>query len=463
MSRTVSSAELLEKVHCRSAMDARLIHLEIEPAERPVEDQGGRFLRFRLPLSSGLVNLQLDVSTGQYTLYASASDEDLARILRNVLLPYAELNENPREQLKLTALGPDPTVAQVLSALAGWGQLIQKHIYRYQLIAEGRVVPSEDIALVYWWDERANFGDTAGPWLVNAMTGRDVVNVRRTRARGQAVATIGSLFQMSSRNKTSFWGTGLLYPPTPGQLRRLKKLKSVSVHAVRGPKTRQVLQEQLGWDVPEIYGDPALLFPRYLPVGRDERETARIAFIPHRHHWKHFADELPSRVDMLSVADDVATVVRAIATASVCVSTSLHGVIFAQAYGVPWVWLNVEDDTLKGGDFKFQDFFATLHSADVAQVNVSRREVNTLDLEEVAAHATLPELRIDLDELEGAAPFLGADSPPSESGSRRTDQFDWSDIAHEDRLVAATRSLYRRQRALAKRASRGLRHRKRHS
>lgn len=34
---------------------------------------------------------------------------------------------------------------------------------------------------VYWWDERPNFGDAVGPWLVQAMSGHEPVNARRRK------------------------------------------------------------------------------------------------------------------------------------------------------------------------------------------------------------------------------------------------------------------------------------------
>ena len=162
----------------------------------------------------------------------------------------------------------------------------------------------------------------------------------------------------------------------------------------------------VGWEVPAVYGDPALLFPRYLQI-EQRGHAAGVALIPHRQHSKYFDTRDIGNVELLSVADDVREVVTSIATSEVCVSTSLHGVIFAQAYGVPWVWLNVQDDELKGGEFKFEDFFTTIDRDAVSRVDVSTHDLLALDVEDVATRAALPETLIDLDMLERSFPISG--------------------------------------------------------
>lgn len=47
----------------------------------------------------------------------------------------------------------------------------------------------------------------------------------------------------------------MLYQPAAEQLKKVQRLQNISVHAVRGPKTRKVLQDAYGWEVPEVYGD----------------------------------------------------------------------------------------------------------------------------------------------------------------------------------------------------------------
>jgi len=115
------------------------------------------------------------------------------------------------------------------------------------------------------------------------------------------------------------------------------------------------------------------------------------------------------------VRQDIRNVIPEISSGNVVVSSSLHGLITAQAYGVPWVWLDVEDQQLTGKDFKFKDFFSCLEGNDIARVSVSKNDLGTLPLEEIAKHASLPSLNIDLDKLRNSLPVSGASTPRTQS------------------------------------------------
>ena len=105
-----------------------------------------------------------------------------------------------------------------------------------------------------------------------------------------------------------------------------------------------------------------------------------------------------------------------IATSRAVVSTSLHGLIVAQAYGVPWVWLNIIDSQLVGNNFKFDDFFSTLEKTQVSRVDVKADQIRDIALDDVAAKATLPEPRYDPHALLNAFPESELVSPLELSG-----------------------------------------------
>ena len=85
------------------------------------------------------------------------------------------------------------------------------------------------------------------------------------------------------------------------------------------------------------------------------------------------------------------TVINEINSSTVCISTSLHGLIIAQAYNIPWVWLEIFDKNLTGDDFKFKDFFSTINKDQVSHIQVSSNEVEKIDYEIIAKQATLPD------------------------------------------------------------------------
>ena len=82
------------------------------------------------------------------------------------------------------------------------------------------------------------------------------------------------------------------------------------------------------------------------------------------------------------------------------VSSSLHGICVAEAYGIPAVWVRLADNIV-GGEFKFRDYYAStgrdMHPQDW------RRQYFWDDARIAADHWTQPEY--DLDPLMAVCPF----------------------------------------------------------
>ncbi len=253
----------------------------------------------------------------------------------------------------------------------------------------------------YWWSNQSNFGDAIGPFLGHHITGRRPVHSRRRGFNQRVLLSVGSLFSAIHWKHADVWGTGLMFPLEDEHVQRLRRYDDVIVHAVRGKLTRAEVIDKLGWSVPEVYGDPALLLPRYLPAPAGHGRVAEVA---------HFTQDagLPDRgagVERVDVREDLRTVVAQIAGASAVVSSSLHGLIVAQAYGVPWVWIEVTDRQLGGADFKFRDFFSCLApGTEVAHRRMTLSEWAAADPDQLAREATLPKLDIDLDALLASFP-----------------------------------------------------------
>lgn len=129
--------------------------------------------------------------------------------------------------------------------------------------------------------------------------------------------------------------------------------------AVRGRLTKDQLETRLGLTVPPVFGDPALLLPHFFspaPAGSD----ARIGLVLHYSHRKFLPKDPLDDVLQIDVREEPEEVLSQIAGVRCVVSSSLHGIICAQAYGIPWVWLKFPDAALMGGTFKFLDFLSTM-------------------------------------------------------------------------------------------------------
>lgn len=171
---------------------------------------------------------------------------------------------------------------------------------------------------------------------------------------------IGSTIDMLCRENTEVWGAGIIDGTKP------LKYKPKKVYAVRGPLTRKVLLEQ-GVDCPEVYGDSALLISRYYqPKVKKKYKYGFIAHVSNRDKVSNLClDNIPikERDDILiidlSKYDKWTDIPDQICSCENIISSSLHGLIMAEAYEIPNVWIEF-GKPLIGGHFKFHDFFLSI-------------------------------------------------------------------------------------------------------
>lgn len=241
---------------------------------------------------------------------------------------------------------------------------------------------------VFYWDGVPNFGDTIGPYLVSKITKKPVFNIFKKEVSG--LMAVGSILQLIDRKNMVVWGSGLIDKPSNELIKNLKKYKP-KILSLRGKQTAHYLSNA-GVDVPDesTYGDPALVLPRfYQPKVTQKR---RIGLCPHYIHKKYFlSDTFDDEIfNIIDVQLEMKNVINQICSSKVCISTSLHGLIIAQAYNIPWVWLEIQDENLAGDEFKFNDFFSTIDQSAVSHVKTTLLELENIDFEALAKRARLP-------------------------------------------------------------------------
>ena len=254
------------------------------------------------------------------------------------------------------------------------------------------------VVFAHWWSDQPNWGDALNPVLIGALSRRRVVNARETLVVGQlpTFAVIGSILHAVAGRHVEVWGAGFLYK---GAQMRVKPRK---VWAVRGPLTRQELLKQ-GIDCPDVYGDPALLFPRFYTPATEKRY--KLGVIP------HFKDKgiacvakLGRDPDVLiiDILGSVREVVDQINSCECIASSSLHGLIAADAYGVPAVWIELSD-RVEGNGFKFHDYYKSIGHQQVMPIRVSNETTARTLMRSIPRY----DVDIDLDRLLAACPFSG--------------------------------------------------------
>ncbi len=145
-----------------------------------------------------------------------------------------------------------------------------------------------------------------------------------------------------------------------GRRQSFRPLRNARILAARGPLT----WERLGRPTDCLLGDPGLL-ARHL-LGEQPAKRFRLGLLP------HYADrDLPRLAQFAQQhADDALfidakgpprDVFRNIAQCEGIFSSSLHGLIVADAFQIPSAWKACEQ--VLGGGFKFEDHFAAVESA----------------------------------------------------------------------------------------------------
>ena len=210
--------------------------------------------------------------------------------------------------------------------------------------------------MAYWGDhDGPNFGDILnGPLLDHYK-----VNYKHTRNY-----TEGNLFVIGSVARLASPGSIVV---GSGAIRKTEVYNpSVDFRCVRGPKTRDMVLKG-GGTCPKIYGDPALLLPRIVP--RQEKKYKVGATVHYVHRKPDIIDTLKKSgyhyIDIFN--NDPLAVAKEISSCEKMISTSLHGIITAHAYGIPAAHFHFNGKKLHGDGIKFIDHYEAMdldHSCD---------------------------------------------------------------------------------------------------
>ncbi len=188
-----------------------------------------------------------------------------------------------------------------------------------------------------------NLGDNISPVIVRYVLEINGLDINQEINGTAHLYAIGSIITAGAQDCT-IWGSGLLNTRI---LNRLSNRK-LDIRAVRGPLTRAVLIDR-GFDVPEVYGDPAILMPYiYNPK---VRKKYSVSVITHVNEKVCLPDNSIHIIDIAT--NNYKKFIVEIKSSELVISSSLHGIIFAEVYGVRAVMLKPENDLFKYFDYYY--------------------------------------------------------------------------------------------------------------
>ncbi len=164
------------------------------------------------------------------------------------------------------------------------------------------------------------------------------------------VFAIGSILQKYlDRYDGIIIGSGYIKPPINSFREK------GTILALRGPKTnsfegqREIPLCDPGILAKKIFGIPEKCHQvGIVPHFRDQDDINLRVFLEHN-----------KEIKVINVLQKPETVVNEIAQCNTILSSSLHGLVVADSYSIPAVWINFADRQ-EGGEFKFSDYHESL-------------------------------------------------------------------------------------------------------
>ena len=200
----------------------------------------------------------------------------------------------------------------------------------------------------YWWTDVLNFGDWLSPYLLDRFS---EVTAALSPVPAADLVAVGSVLE-HVRGWRGRWvvGSGKLHESTTVNVGRAKIL------GLRGPLTAK--------GVPGDYalGDPGLLADELVPLPAREHKLGILS------HWTD--TELATRPEFLRYKPLVINsramplgVISQIGSCDKIVTSSLHGLIVADAFGIPRRFEPAKTMARpsEGGLFKFRDYHASIN------------------------------------------------------------------------------------------------------
>jgi len=166
------------------------------------------------------------------------------------------------------------------------------------------------------------------------------------------------LFSCMIKQKVKVWGSGFMSDVKNNYEKKL--FRELEVYAVRGHLTKTRLEVITNQKLNNIaLGDPGLLASYLIP--KNYTVKYQLGLIPHYvdFHlpiWQKIQKKYPNSI-IIDVTEKPMVCISNIVQCSTIISSSLHGLIVSDSFGIPNIRAVVSNN-IWGGDFKFNDYYS---------------------------------------------------------------------------------------------------------
>lgn len=204
---------------------------------------------------------------------------------------------------------------------------------------------------VFWWKPRPRFkvfprphnlGDALSPFIVRKVL-EELKPDGGVPDESKKLFAIGSILNHAHTGDV-VWGSGVNGKKSISS----HEFSELDVRAVRGPNTKKFL-EGMGVKTPDVFGDPGVLISRYIKpdVVQDRSEL----FIP---HFSEGRVRRPGIDTVHTIGEDFRSFANEICRSEIVYSSSLHGLIIAESYGIKAILTEIAPTE---NIFKYEDYY----------------------------------------------------------------------------------------------------------
>lgn len=250
---------------------------------------------------------------------------------------------------------------------ASFLRYIKSRFLRNNKMINGEKVLKNKVNLE-WWGCTENLGDYLSNVVFEWMLQRR--NIDNISSKTLHLLGIGSIIGLGKFDAI-IWGSGIHAFESIENINYRKKFVKYDIRALRGPVTK-LLMEKMGYDCSKArLGDPAILMPEiYFPS--IESKQYEISII------SHILLENKDYGDLHKInirTTDYKFFIDEILKSKKIISSSLHGIILAESYGVPAVFFGT------GMELQYLKYYDWYFSTGRYSVKIARTLEEAVEME----------------------------------------------------------------------------------
>lgn len=246
------------------------------------------------------------------------------------------------------------------------------------------------------WHACENFGDALTPYLVEKITGRQVIFAEANSSPAPIMVT-GSILGCNIKQGI-VWGTGCAFEYDLDPKHFTKPSNSLRIFATRGALSKKLVEES--GHTPSMFGDPGLLISRFYKPKIDKKYDVGIicSWVDFEEVYDRYKND--PKILVINSMGNVERIIDMMLSCNTIISSTLHGLAAAISYGVPCALVRFSDRMI-GDGFKFRDFL-TCTTSEYSPIDLQGK---TLTVKELMNLTFVHELSINLEALFNSCPF----------------------------------------------------------